>query len=56
MDFWPYLNGFWIFPFLCFLFMVVMMVFGCHGVRFGCGHDGGKQPSTEDSPKRESAS
>lgn len=56
MDFWPYLTGLWIFPLLCFLFMVIMMAFGCRGMRFGCTHDGGKQPLTEDSPKRGSPS
>jgi hypothetical protein len=39
MDFsWmPYFNAFWIFPLLCFFFMVIMMA-GCHGMRFRRGH------------------
>lgn len=39
MDFsWaPYFGAFWIFPLLCFFFMVVMMV-GCGRMLFGCGH------------------
>ena len=48
MDFtWmPYMNGIWIFPLLCLLFMVVMML-ACGGVRFRFGHwdrraDGGE--------------
>ncbi len=53
MDFWTYFNGFWIFPLLCFLFMALMMVFGCHGMRFGCGH-GGSHRAGDDSPKPDS--
>ena len=39
MDFgWtPYFTGFWLLPLLCLLFMAVMML-GCRGKRFGCGH------------------
>lgn len=39
MDFsWmPYMNGFWIFPLFCLLFMVVMML-ACGGMRFRFGH------------------
>jgi hypothetical protein len=48
MDLWTYFNGFWVIPLLCFLFMALMMVFGCHGMRFGCGHGGGKAPSPEE--------
>jgi uncharacterized membrane protein len=38
MDFnwWPYMSGLWIFPLLCMVFMVVMMVVGgrmCFGFR-----------------------
>ena len=49
MDFsWtPYFNGFWIFPLLCLLFMAVMMI-GCHGMRFRCGHGSSKQRSPQD--------
>ena len=49
MDFsWtPYLNGFWIFPLLCLLFMVVMMI-ACHGMPFRCGHGSSKQQSPQD--------
>lgn len=37
---WLYnLNGFWIFPLFCLLFMALMML-GCRGMRFGFGHGG----------------
>jgi len=41
MDFsWAqYLNGFWIFPLLCFVFMAFMMI-GCGGMLFRRGHGG----------------
>ena len=40
MDFsWmPYMNGFWIFPLLCLIFMAVMIMFVCGGMRFRFGH------------------
>lgn len=49
MDFiWAsFFNGFWIFPLLCLLFMAIMMI-GCRGMRFGCGHGGWKQRSAQD--------
>ena len=49
MDFsWaPYFNGFWISALLCLLFMAVMMI-GCHGMRFRCGHGRSKQRSPQD--------
>ncbi len=39
MDFswFPHMNGFWIFPLLCLLFMAIMM-FACGGMRFRFGH------------------
>jgi hypothetical protein len=39
MDFgWtPYLNGFWIFPLLCLLFMAIMMI-ACRAMPRRCGH------------------
>lgn len=49
MDFWTYFNGFWIFPLLCLLFMALMML-GCRGMRFGCGHgtsDGDRRPEEQ---------
>lgn len=33
----PYFNGFWIFPVLCMLFMLIMM-FGCGRMFFRGGH------------------
>jgi uncharacterized membrane protein len=47
MDFnwWPYMSGFWIFPLLCVIFMIAMMVLGgctCFGFghrRRGPGHE-----------------
>jgi uncharacterized membrane protein len=33
----PYVNGFWIFPLLCLICMVVVM-FACGGMRFLSGH------------------
>jgi uncharacterized membrane protein len=41
MDFswFPYMNGSWIFPLICLLFMVVMM-FACGGMWFRFGHRG----------------
>lgn len=40
MDFsWmPYMNGFWIFPLLCLIFMAIMIMFACGGMRFRFGH------------------
>jgi uncharacterized membrane protein len=40
MDFsWmPYMNGFWIFPLLCLIFMALMITFACGGMRFRLGH------------------
>lgn len=51
MDFsWtPYFNGFWIFPLLCLLFMVVMM-FACHGMWTRCGRGSSRHPSPQDGP------
>jgi len=49
MDFWTYFNGFWIFPLFCFLFMALMMVFGCRGMRSRCAHRGRKR-APEDGP------
>ena len=39
MDFswFPYMNGFWIFPLFCLLFMVIMMIAG-RGMCFRFGH------------------
>ncbi len=39
MDFsWlPYMNGFWIFPLFCLLFMAITMIAGC-GMWFRFGH------------------
>ncbi len=48
MDFWAYFNGFWIFPLLCFVFMALMMLFGCHSMRFRCGHGGTRTPQVRD--------
>jgi hypothetical protein len=49
MDFnWtPYFTGLWIFPLLCLLFMAIMML-GCRGMSFRCGHDRSKQRSPQD--------
>jgi putative membrane protein len=48
MDFsWmPYFGGFWIFPLLCLLFMVVMM-FACGGKLFRFGHGSRRSDSRE---------
>ena len=39
MDFswFPYMNGFWIFPLFCLVFMVIMML-ACGGMWFRFGH------------------
>jgi len=39
MDFswFPYMNGFWIFPLFCMLFMAIMM-FACGGMWLRFGH------------------
>ncbi len=41
MDFswFPTMNGFWIFPLFCLLFMVIMMA-ACRGMCFRFGHRG----------------
>ena len=56
MDFnWmPYFYGSWMFPLLCLLFMVVMMI-GCRGMRFRCSHARSKQETPQDQDQRDQA-
>lgn len=48
MDFsWSNFSGLWIFPLLCLVFMVVMMIGGrCTPFRFGHGHRTGHHRDT----------
>lgn len=46
MDWFYPLNGFWIFPLLCLLFMALMML-GCRGMLFGFGHGGASRHGRE---------